>query len=204
MTREEERALIDRVLSGETDAFEPLVAENQKQVYHLALRMLENPEDASDAAQEVFLRAYRSLDSFRAESRFSVWLYRLTSNICIDMLRAQRRRQTFSLSVGEEEGEVQELEIPDRRFSPETALERAQLREAVRQGLDKLALEYREVLVLREIQGLSYEEIGQVLGLETGTVKSRLFRGRQKLCKILLEDGNISGFPPSNIQEKGV
>ncbi len=204
MTREEERALIDRVLSGETDAFEPLVAENQKQVYHLALWMLENPEDASDAAQEVFLRAYRSLDSFRAESRFSVWLYRLTSNICIDMLRAQRRRQTFSLSVGEEEGEVQELEIPDRRFSPETALERAQLREAVRQGLDKLALEYREVLVLREIQGLSYEEIGQVLGLETGTVKSRLFRGRQKLCKILLEDGNISGFPPSNIQEKGV
>ena len=192
MTREQEREIVNRVISGDTEAFEALVLEHQNKVYSLALRMVGNEEDARDMAQEAFIRAFNSLTGFRGDSKFSVWLYRLTSNICIDFLRSRAKKRTVSMTWTDEEGEdAGELEIPDETWSPERELERRMTRESVRRGLDSLSPPYREILVLREINGLSYDEIASVLGIEEGTVKSRIFRARKKLCDFLIKEGNI-------------
>lgn len=204
MTREQEREIIDRVLSGDTEAFEALVLEHQNKVYSLALRMVGNEEDARDMAQEAFIRAFSSLTGFRGDSKFSVWLYRLTSNICIDFLRSRAKKRTVSMTWTDDEGDdAGELEIPDERFSPEEQFDRTSIRESVQHGLDSLSPQYREILVLREINGLSYEEIGRVLGIEEGTVKSRIFRARKKLCDFLLREGNIPEFGASNAPKGG-
>lgn len=191
MTREQELAVIRRVQRGDASAFEYLVAAYEKNVYNLALRMTGSPEDAEDMAQEAFLKAYSSLGSFRGDSKFSVWLYRIVSNVCLDFLRKQKKTQSFSLSMEDDDGEEAELELPDLSSLPEEELEKKLTREAVRRGLAQLPEDARQILLLREIQGLSYEEIGETLGLEPGTVKSRIFRARKKLCAFLLADGNI-------------
>ena len=197
MTKDEEQALIARILGGDTQAFEEIVLEHQKNVYNLALKMTGNADDAFDVSQDTFLRAYNALSSFRGDSRLSVWLYRLTSNICIDLLRKKKRRGEVSLSVRNDQNEEDEIEIPDDRYAPETALERKELRRSLREGLASLPENYRQILTLREISGLSYEEIAQVLELEPGTVKSRLFRARKQLCTFLSDNGNISRSSPS-------
>jgi RNA polymerase sigma-70 factor (ECF subfamily) len=191
MTREQELAVIRRVQRGDANAFEYLVAAYEKNVYNLALRMTGNPEDAEDMAQEAFLKAYSSLDSFRGDSKFSVWLYRIVSNVCLDFLRKQKKRQSFSLSMEDDDSEEGELELPDLRRLPEDELEKKLTRDAVQRGLAQLPEDARQILLLRAIQGLRYEEIGEALGLEPGTVKSRIFRARKKLCAFLLADGNI-------------
>lgn len=192
MTREEEDVLIAKVQNGDTASFEKLVLENQTKVYNLALRMVGNTEDAYDMSQEAFIKAYNSIALFRGESRFSVWLYRLTTNVCLDFLRSQGRKSHGSLTYIGEEDDEKELEIPDDRFSPETLAEKKELREAVNRGLLTLPKDYRSILLLREIDGLSYEEIAEALSLEEGTVKSRIFRARKRLCAILTADGNFS------------
>ena len=191
MTREQELTIIRRVQHGDIDAFELLVAAYEKNVFNVALQMVGNREDAQDMAQEAFLKAYNSLDSFRGDSKFSSWLYRIVSNVCLDFKRRQSRRPSSSLTVEDDEGETLELDIADESQSPEALLERKLTREAVRRGLQKLPDEQRQILLLREIQGMSYEEIGEAMGLEEGTVKSRIFRARKKLCAFLLQDGNI-------------
>ena len=193
-----ERELIDRARAGDEEAFASLVRDNEKRVYNLALRMTGNQEDALDLAQETFLNACRGLRFFNGDSACSTWLYRLASNACIDHLRRERRQaQAVSISL-DDEGEERQTDIPDERFCPETELERQDLRRAVERGLEQLSAEHRQVLVLREIHGLSYQEFGQALDLEEGTVKSRIARARLALRKILLSDGNFSGNPTSN------
>ncbi len=191
MTREQELTVIRRVQHGDAEAFGMLVEAYQKNVFNVALQMTGNREDAQDMAQEAFLKAYSSLNSFRGDSKFSSWLYRIVANVCLDFKRRQGRRPSSSLTVEDEEGEVLELDIADESQSPEKLLERKLTREAVRRGLAELPEEQRQILLLREIQGLSYEEIGEAMGLEPGTVKSRIFRARKKLCAFLLKDGNI-------------
>ena len=191
MTKDEEKGYIERVLAGDESAYEPLVTENQTKVYRLALRILKNEADAEDAAQEAFLKAYTSLADFRGDSRFSVWLYRLTNNICIDMLRKNKRAVIVSLQTEDDDGEETEIAIPDERYSPERLAERAADRDAV-----------RTALAARESAGLSYDEIAAALSLEVGTVKSRLNRARKKLCIALLKSGNFSDRFPSK-QGKG-
>ena len=201
MTREEEYAVIERVRAGDTDAFEALVTAYQKQIYNLTLRYVSSPEDAADLTQESFLRAFRSLESFRGDSRFSVWMYRLTTNVCIDFLRSRGRGTASSLTV---ENDDEELELPDQRFDPQKELERRELRRAVQAGLESLSEDAREIVILRELEGLSYAEIGDRLGLEAGTVKSRLFRARKALCGYLIESGNIpDGFPSKQKKSGG-
>lgn len=191
MTREQELAVIRRVQQGDTEAFEALVAAYEKNVFNVALQMTGNREDAQDMTQEAFIKAYSSLSSFRGDSRFSSWLYRIVSNVCLDFKRRQGRRPSASLTVEDDEGESVQLDIADESLSPETLLEQKMTREAVREGLRQLPDEQRQILLLREIQGLSYEEIGEAMDLEAGTVKSRIFRARKKLCAFLLENGNI-------------
>lgn len=203
MTREEEYAVVERVRAGDTDAFEVLVTAYQKQIYNLTLRYVSNPEDAADLTQEAFLRAYRSLDSFRGDSRFSVWLYRLATNVCIDLLRSRGRGTVTSLTVENEDEEQEELDVADERFEPQKELERLELQRAVREGLKTLTEDARTIVVLRELEGLSYAEIGEQLGLEPGTVKSRLFRARKALCDYLRESGNLPDGFPSDKKKSG-
>ena len=203
MTREQEAQIVQRVLQGDVNAFEKLVLEYEKSVYAITQRMTGNAEDAADMTQETFIKAYNSLSSFRGDSKFSVWLYRIATNVCLDFLRSRSRKPTVSLSVEDDDGEEVELDIADESQSPERLLERGLTRDAVRRGLDALSPEYRQILLLREIQGLSYEEIADVLTLEVGTVKSRIFRARKRLCAFLLADGNIPDFAPSGNMKGG-
>ncbi len=203
MTREQEAAVIQSVLDGDVNAFETLVKEYEKNVYNLALRMTGNSEDAADMSQEAFIKAYNSLSSFRGDSKFSVWLYRIVSNVCLDYLRSRTRKPTVSLSTENDDGEEVELDIADESQSPELLLDRSLTRDAVRRGLAALPPDHREILLLREIQGLSYEEIAAALGLEAGTVKSRIFRARKKLCSFLIRDGNIPEFVSSSKERGG-
>ena len=191
MTPEHEKHCIERVLKGDANAFEHLVHAYEKTVYNLALRTLGNREDAEDVTQEAFLKAYRSLDSFRGDSKFSVWLYRIVSNLCLDLMRSRQRKPAQSLTVEDDDGETGELEISDEHFSPEKLLDRKLTRESVQRGLASLPDDARQILLLRELQGMSYEEIGQALDLEPGTVKSRIFRARKQLCAFLMQDGNL-------------
>ena len=202
MTREQEAAIVRKVLGGDANAFETLVLEYEKNVYNIALRMTGNSEDAADMTQEAFIKAYNSLQSFRGDSKFSVWLYRIVSNVCLDFLRSKNRRPTVSLSVEDDDGEDTQLDVADESQSPELLLDRKLTREGVRRGLDSLPPDYRQILLLREIQGLSYDEIAQALGLEVGTVKSRIFRARKRLCTFLIDDGNISDFSSSGNSER--
>ena len=193
MTRDEESRVIRAVLAGDTYRFEELVHASEKGIYNLCLRMLGNEQDALDASQEAYFKAFRALPTFRGESKFSVWLYRLASNVCLDMLR--KRPAAPALPLEDEEGSS--LPLPDNRFDPQAALERKELRRAVREALADLPPDFRQVLVLRELNGLSYEEIGQVTGLEAGTVKSRIFRARKKMAALLTVRGNFSPETPS-------
>ena len=203
LTQEEELRIIHRVQTGDTDAFELLVLDQTKIVYHLALRMVGNEEDAADLTQDAFLKAFTSLSTFRGECRFSSWIYKLTTNLCLDHIRKRNRQKTVPLVFEDEDGEETVMEIPDESLSPETETERRQLREEVHAGLAQLPPMQREILVLREIGGLSYDEIGEQLSLEEGTVKSRIFRARKKLYEILSKNRNISEHPASKQQKKG-
>ena len=193
-----EQELVARARRGDESAFEALVTENEKRIYNLCRRLTGNQEDAAELTQEAFLNAWRGLGRFQGESSFSTWLYRLATNACIDFLRKEKRRQSLSMTVSlDDEEEARQVELPDGRYAPEGALERAEARRAVAEGLERLTLEHRQVLVMREIHGLSYAEIGQVLGLEEGTVKSRIARARGALRKVLTERGNLFGEPSS-------
>ncbi len=195
MTQEE---LVRRAQAGDQDAFAQLVEENQNRVYSLALRMVKNPDDAADLAQESFLSAWKGLERFQGEAAFSTWLYRLTSNACLDFLRREKRRKNAGtvlyLDSDEENGT---LDLPDPTTDPHRLLEQQEVRDGIEAGMAALSEEHRRVLALREISGLSYAEIGDLLGLEEGTVKSRISRARLALRKNLLESGNFSSQPSS-------
>ena len=187
--------LVTAAQQGDQAAFGALVEKYQAMAYSQALRMVGNPDDAADATQDAFLNAWRALPGFQGQSSFSTWLYRLTSNACIDLLRRSKRRPALSITVADEDEEgPQETDIPDERWSPERELERKETRQTVRSGLSALSPEHREVLALREFEGLSYQEIAQLLELEEGTVKSRIARARLALREFLLNSGNFS--PP--------
>ena len=193
-----EKELVRAAAGGDESAFSELVRIYENKAYHLALRMVGNAEDAYDVAQDAFLAAWRGLPSFRGESGFSTWLYRLVSNAAIDHLR-RTKHQRGNVSLDDEE---LNLDAPDDSPTPQEAAEERDLKEAVAAGLKELSDDHRTVLVMREVQELSYEEIADSLQLDLGTVKSRISRARTHLRKILLQSGNLSGYLPSNIAKK--
>lgn len=199
MTEVSEKKIIEKVLGGDANAFEELVLKYEKTVYNLALRMVGDRDDAFDMTQEAFIKAYGSLSSFRGDSKFSVWIYRITTNVCLDFLRSKSRKQQVSLTVSDDDEDAQ-LDIPDPKADPEQQLIKKISMQSVEEGLKTLPDKQRQILVMRELGGMSYAEIGKALSIEEGTVKSRIFRARKRLCTFLLDSGNI----PESIASKGM
>lgn len=181
---ESDHSLVERARQGDREAFGTLVRRRQDRAFNLAYQMVRNREDALDIAQEAFAKAYTSLSTFKGEASFSTWLHRIVVNLAIDNLRRKRRSGTASYDDTQappEEGEA-DASAPD---DPATALEAKQVRALLARGIAKLPPAQRAVLILREIEGMSYEEIARVVGCSLGTVMSRLFYGRRKLQQVL-------------------
>lgn len=193
----DENKIIEQVLAGDNNAFGLLVERYQDRVYNLALRMCGNPDDAFDLAQEAFFRAWRGLSGFQGDSAFSTWLFRLSSNVCLDWLRAKKRRPTVSLTAVDDDGEETQLDLPDPGKSPEELLEAAEDRATLAKAMNQLPVEYRQILTMRAINDMSYTEIAEALQIREGTVKSRISRARLALRNILLENGNKKGSEAS-------
>ena len=177
--------LISRARGGDRDAFGELVEQYRDNVYRLAYRMCGNAYDADEAAQEAFVAAWRALPNFRGDAKFSTWLYRLTTNAAIDVMRREKRHQTV--------GDGEMIDLADDADSPQETVERTEQQEAVQEALATLSEEYREVLLLRYMEELDYAEIAEVLQLPSGTVKSRINRAKAALKTALLKSGNIFG-----------
>lgn len=176
--------LIERFQKGDNSAFEELFVKYQSKVFNIAYRMLSNYEDAGDIAQEVFIRVFKSLRGFREESRFYTWLYRITVNSCINKLKS--RKPTVPLNNYYESCEHTRPALssaPNR--GPLERLEEKELQRHVQNGINSLPRKYRSVIVLRDIQGLRYQEIAEILGCSLEAVRSCLYRARQELRKEL-------------------
>ena len=174
---EDMKTLIQKAARGDELAFEKLVKEHQNLVYNAALRMCGNREDALDISQEAFIKAWRALGKFRYESSFSTWIYRITVNTAKDYLKKENSEvQTIELS---EIGDLSAGESPD-----EVTINNDRVY-MLKNAMDKLSLEHREIIILKDIEGFSYDEISEILHIEAGTVKSRINRARSALRKLL-------------------
>jgi RNA polymerase sigma-70 factor (ECF subfamily) len=178
---------VARFKAGEEEAFERLVRRHEREVYRLVLRLLRNPDDALEVAQETFIRAYRGLSSFRGEAAFRTWLYGIALN-------AARTRQaslsktlarTQSIEGDEDDPPSPLLSVSDPSPSPENRALGGELKEALLAALSRISPEHREILLLREVEGLDYGEVGALLGIPEGTVKSRLARARRAVREAL-------------------
>jgi RNA polymerase sigma-70 factor, ECF subfamily len=177
-----EAALIQRCAAGDEDACAELVAEHQRMVYQLSLNLLGDHNEALDLSQEVFLRVFRTIHGFRGQSALRTWIYRIVVNQARNRQRWWRRRhRSQQVSLDDHINAHGELPAPGNGGSPDRILGQKQLAERIRTSLDRLPFDQRTAIVLREIDGLSYEEIGFSLGIAVGTVKSRLARAREAL-----------------------
>lgn len=180
---------VARFQAGDESAFEPLVARSEAEIFRLARRMLGDSEDALDAAQETFLRAYRGLRSFRGEAAFRSWLIGIAINVCRNKRGSAasraRRLSVPLLDEDPESGAAVGHDLADPRPGPEAAAHGAEIQRALERALATLAGEHREILLLREMEGLEYDEIARALGCPLGTVKSRLCRARTALREAL-------------------
>lgn len=183
-----EKELLKKCRQGDRDAFNILVQTYQRQVINLAYGMLSDTEDATDAAQEVFIKVYRNIDRFEGKSSLSTWIYRITSNVCKDFLRKRTRTiQSVSIYESSEDDDDRPMEIKDSSPTPQEHMEITETQREVRKALDELPEEYKSVIVMYDLEGLSYDEISNVLQCPVGTIKSRLNRARKALKKNLSE-----------------
>ena len=182
---DEDLAAVEGASGGEGSPFETLVRKYQGWVFTLAYRMLGDRAEAEDMAQEIFLKVYRSLLQFERKSSFSTWLYAIATNHCLNHVESRRRRPRLQEMIRpgptESNSDPVEARVADPAPGGDQVLEQADLRRLIQEQILRLTPEHRAILVLRDIQGLAYEEIGGLLGLESGTVRSRLHRARTEL-----------------------
>jgi RNA polymerase sigma-70 factor (ECF subfamily) len=184
--------LIARAKNGDTAAFETLIEAYQSKVYNLAYKMLYNREDAADAAQDALIKIYKSLGAFQGKSKFSTWVYRLTYNICIDALR---RRRTETIPIDDA--------LADGGANPAGEAERRERVREIYRAISGLSPDHRAAVVLRDIDGHSYDEIAEILDCSVGTVKSRISRARDRLKEILYEYSEQNGGGNRQKNQKG-
>lgn len=185
----DERALISAARKGDRRAFNQLVLHYQGLAYNVAYRILGDPDAAADATQDAFFSAYRAMPKFRG-GIFKSWLLRIVTNACYDQLRVKQRRPTSSLDDLPIEAD-HTYYLKDSAEQPDEYVERQELNRFIEAGIATLPLEQRTVLVLSDVQGMSYEEVADVLNISLGTVKSRLSRGRAKLRDYMWQKGEL-------------
>lgn len=183
---EEDFLLVERVLAGDRRAFEPLVRKHERRVFRVAFAVLGNAEDAEEAMQDSFFKAFRHLDQFRKEARFSTWLTRIAVNTAIEKRNTRKNYVPFS------EAETAETGITPKRFepwrsNPEELYGKQEVHRMVEQAIQSLPEIYREVFILRDVEGLKAEEAAEVLGIKVPALKSRLLRARMLMCETLAE-----------------
>ncbi len=179
--------LVRLAAQGDSDAFEKLVMPHERMMYALAFRMCRNAEDAKDCLQDSMLRIYKALPNFRGESSLSTWFYRIVNNTCLDSHRRRKVRKAESIEKLSQSG----WNPVDPAPGPQQSAENASLKRALSAGIKTLSPEIRSAVVMRDIQGFSYEEISEVLEINIGTVKSRISRGREKLRGFLIASGEL-------------
>jgi RNA polymerase sigma-70 factor (ECF subfamily) len=186
----EDIVVIERVLSGDTGAFSGIVEKYQGMTFRYAVSKFHDSDEALDITQEVLVAAYEALSSFRRESKFSTWFYSIMVNYCNNYRRKSGRMKTVSLNPVSS-GEEYELQIPDERENPEEAVIMSDSLRIVREELMRLPEEYREILMMRDIDGLSYNEITELLNINMSNVKVRIHRGRELLKNRLYARGLV-------------
>ncbi len=197
------KLLISRAKQGDMAAFEMLVEQHEKIVYNVTLRMMNHSEDAKDISQEVWVKAFRSIANFDERSAFSTWIYRIAVNTCIDEMRKRKGKQSFSLDqeLEDEEG-TWKYEVADDGETPEESLLRKETKNEIILALETISEDYKTVFVLRDMQGLSYDEIAEITGLALGTVKSRISRARNYIKEEIFKIWERNGTKPRHKNRK--
>lgn len=193
----EDLKMVERIQNGDKDAFKDLVEKYQRKVYAICYGMLKDSESSMDVSQEVFIKVYRYIDKFNQKSSFYTWLYRITVNMCIDHIRKNGKVQKVEYDDrlshdGESEGE--DYILPSRLgIHPDRVYGRKELRQKMLEALESLGEKHRTILILREVEGLSYDEIADVLNISKGTVMSRLYHARRYFQEALHDylDGDV-------------
>jgi RNA polymerase sigma-70 factor (ECF subfamily) len=204
----EERAVVERILGGDKNAYRVLVDRYQSRALAVAIGIVGNRDDAEELVQQAFLKAYTNLESFRGQSSFYTWLYRILFNLSVDLSRKAYRRSELQVDEGvsfealSERAGTNPEQYLGHIASPEEAFERGELREAFAEALSTLTPEHRTVLMLREVDGLSYSEISDAVGCSKGTVMSRLHHARRKMQGKLRELLSLPG--KSGQYEEGI
>lgn len=179
--------LIKKCAKGDIDAFEELIGKYEKKAYNIAFKILKDPDDAMDISQEAFIKVFKSIKKFKFQSSFSTWLYRIVTNTCMDFLR-KNKVMVYSLDnpIQSDNGEIHR-EIEDKRNTTEDLFEKKMTKELVHKSIDKLDDIHKIVIILRDIEGFSYQEISEILDCTMGTVKSRINRARSTLKDIIID-----------------
>ena len=187
-----ENELVEEAKMGNFEAFGDLISLYEKKIYNYCLRMTDRREDAEDLTQEVFVRVYKALKGFKGNSQFSTWIFRIAHNICIDHYR-KSKLTTFSLNQPRNEEDQREMDLPSEDPTPEEEALRKEQQEFLLKCIEELRPEYKTVIILRDIQHHSYEEIAEILDVPLGTVKSHISRARSALretVRPLLQGGD--------------
>jgi RNA polymerase sigma-70 factor (ECF subfamily) len=184
----DDRQLVDAAKRGDVGAFRELVTRHQRRAYAVALGMVHDPDDARDVCQEAFLKVHKNLATFEGEAQFFTWLYRIVMNLCIDQLRKKRGQQVeFDETQAQNDADEGGIAPVRTGFDPARALADKELRGQILRALDKLSPAHRAVLVMREVDGLSYQEMADTMECSIGTIMSRLFHARKKMQTLLIE-----------------
>ncbi len=184
---EEDRALVEQARTGDKNAFRLLVQKHQRRAFAVALSLVRDENDAREIVQEAFIRVYRNLERFEGSSSFFTWLYRIVTNLAIDHKRKPSRRDHDSLEAGAADDEAPIQLVAPLAMDPGELVQRRQIGESIQRALDALPAYHRAVILMREVEGLSYQEMAEAMSVSKGTIMSRLFHARQKLQLALAE-----------------
>lgn len=189
--------LVKRVKSGDLEAFEEIISIYEGKVFGLIAHMIKNQNEIEDIAQEVFIKIYKNISKFQGNSSLYTWIYKITVNLCLDVIRKKKEVIYLDEKIKLNDGEV-EFQIPSDEKNQEQIYEEKELKEKMRSCIDKLPDKQKVMIILRDIKGMSYEEISEITNIKLGTVKSQINRARLKLKELLEKDGTLLEYIESN------